>query len=155
LALALIAGPAADLTIGPIANNIRAAIVRSQIADLELPAGTEVVTADTWVGNTGNGNHVEILAGVIIKTDLTLPELEAALRQAESEAAVPEQAPWPRLYPLPFGLSSASQTPYWKGWIFPELSEDGGASLADGSPDSWFVLTAVYPAATQRDMRAH
>jgi hypothetical protein len=155
LALALIGGPAAYLAIGPISNNIRAAIVQSQIADLKLPAGTKVVGADTWVGNTGNGNHVEILAGVIIRTDLPEAELETALRQAESEADVPEQLPWPRLYPLPFGLSSTGQSPYWHGWIFPELSEDGGASLTDGSPDNWFVSTAVYPAATQRDMRAH
>jgi len=37
---------------------------------MTLPANTKLIEVTSFVGNTGNGNHVEIWAGILIHTDL-------------------------------------------------------------------------------------
>jgi len=62
--------------IAPIANNIKAQSFISEVKKSAFPASTEVLEVVGGVGNTsGTGNHVELLAAVLVKSDLTLEQL--------------------------------------------------------------------------------
>ncbi|MDR1214592.1 MAG: hypothetical protein LBK54_11015 [Propionibacteriaceae bacterium] len=144
LALFLILPSAIWLVIGPLANNIRSHSIRSEISGFELPVGAEMVDAASWVGNTGNGNHVEIVGGAIIRSDLSQADLEAVLAQQGTR--------YYSLEPLPLVDEWQRHLP---GRLFPGLSEDGGRALVASSPGDWFVYLGTYGAATQLNLRAH
>ncbi|MDR0626546.1 MAG: hypothetical protein LBG11_04675 [Bifidobacteriaceae bacterium] len=143
VALAFILPPATFLVFGPLANNIKAHSVRSEIRHYELPSDAEMVDAGSWVGNTGNGNHTEIVGGAIIRGDLTQAELSAAL---DSEAAREF-----RIDPLPIDPEAA----YWLGDLFPDLGADGGRELVASAPGNWFFCHSTFQAFTQMDIRGH
>lgn len=55
---------------GQILNDLKAHRIEKNLSGMTLPADVELVEVSSFVGNTGNGNHVEILAGILIHTDL-------------------------------------------------------------------------------------
>ncbi|MDR3360105.1 MAG: hypothetical protein LBO20_05575 [Bifidobacteriaceae bacterium] len=144
VALALVLPVAMPLAIGPAINNIDAWRLRAQVDKLELPAGTEIVETGSWVGNTGNGNHTEVIAAAIFRTDLTAKELEAALASQSSLGSEPEALP----------ILNDTSVPHYFDEIFPELA-DGGRELVASAPGNWFAWYQVRSAATQLDIRGH
>ncbi len=62
----------------PIVNNITAATVLSDIKKLPLPESTEYVEGISAAGKfTGNGNGMQYFGAILIKTDLSLDELNS------------------------------------------------------------------------------
>ena len=62
----------------PIVNNITAATVLSDIKNIPLPENTEYVDGISAAGKlTGNGNGMQYFGAILIKTDLSLDELNS------------------------------------------------------------------------------
>ncbi len=62
----------------PIVNNITAATVLSDIKNIPLPENTEYVDGISAAGKfTGNGNGMQYFGAMLIKTDLSLDELNS------------------------------------------------------------------------------
>ena len=62
----------------PIVNNITAATVLSDIKNIPLPENTEYVDGISAAGKfVGNGNGMQYFGAVLIKTDLSLDELNS------------------------------------------------------------------------------
>lgn len=62
----------------PIVNNITAATVLSDIKNIPLPENTEYVEGISAAGKfTGNGNGMQYFGAMLIKTDLSLDELNS------------------------------------------------------------------------------
>ena len=62
----------------PIVNNITAATVLSDIKNIPLPENTEYVDGVSAAGKfTGNGNGMQYFGAMLIKTDLSLDELNS------------------------------------------------------------------------------
>ena len=62
----------------PIVNNITAATVLSDIKNIPLPENTEYVEGISAAGKfTGNGNGMQYFGAILIKTDLSLDELNS------------------------------------------------------------------------------
>ena len=62
----------------PIVNNITAANVAGDLEDIPLPENTELVESISAAGKfVGNGNGMQYFGAVLIKTDLSLDELNS------------------------------------------------------------------------------
>ncbi len=62
----------------PIVNNITAAMVLSDIKKLPLPENTEYVEGISAAGKfTGNGNGMQYFGAILIKSELSLDELNS------------------------------------------------------------------------------
>ena len=62
----------------PIVNNITAANVADDLEDIPLPENTELVESISAAGKfVGNGNGMQYFGAVLIKTDLSLDELNS------------------------------------------------------------------------------
>ena len=62
----------------PIVNNITAATVLRDIKNIPLPENTEYVDGVSAAGKfTGNGNGMQYFGAMLIKTDLSLDELNS------------------------------------------------------------------------------
>lgn len=56
---------------GQILNDAKARQIEKGMSDMALPTDMELVEVSSYVGNTsGTGNHIEIWAGILIRTDL-------------------------------------------------------------------------------------
>lgn len=63
--------------INPLINNLRLFFLTKQLMDYTLPAQTEVLENDSVCGKlNGNGNGMDFLTTILIKSDLSLEELQ-------------------------------------------------------------------------------
>ncbi len=119
---------------GALANDFRARQIERELAQLELPAGTELVETTSFVGNTtGTGNHVEIWAGILVYSTLSEEELKSHFAGRADVSAVPQDL--------------AAYLPYDKAFIDFHALE--GVAKGDG----YFVIGGYFEAFTQADLR--
>lgn len=96
--LTLIIGIAAFLLLAflvsiPIVNDRAAKRTAESIKDIELPEHTEYVETFSEAGKlVGNGNGMQYLGGILIKSDLLLADLQAYYGQKDGSCIVEAQS---------------------------------------------------------------
>lgn len=96
---------------------------------MTLPADTELIETASFVGNSGNGNHVEIQAGILIHTKLD----EDTLRDHFKDFDV---------------LTVPADLKYSFFLNFQSLGEKDSAH-------GYYVISKYFEAFTQMDLRGH
>ena len=114
---------------GQILNDLKARRIEKNLSGMTLPADTELIEVTSFVGNTGNGNHVEIWAGILIHTDLD----EDTLRGFFEDFVV---------------LTVPDDLKYLHFVTFQSLGEENSAH-------GYYVVGTCYDAFTQTDLRGH
>jgi len=123
------------LIVGPALNDKRASSIEKELSCIELPPDTEIIETASFCGNTsGTGNHVEIWAGVLIRSELPEEKIIEFYKDYEIVWAVPVDE---NLYPEP--------RDYMK---FPYLSRNGERT-------GCYIIADYYKAVTQNDIRGH
>ena len=80
------------MLICPIINNNKASSIEKELSKITLPPDTEIIETSSYVGNTsGTGNHVEILAGILIRTKLKEEEIFKYFNDYEIVFSVPAE----------------------------------------------------------------
>lgn len=70
----------------PVANNAIALGVENDLKRLPLPANTELIESTSKAGKlVGNGNGMQYFGAILIKSDLSLEELEAHYQEYRTE----------------------------------------------------------------------
>lgn len=134
LGLALLLGLCYLLFGGALLNDFRAWQIEKELCRLELPADAELIEAASFVGNTGGtGNHVEIWAGILVRSSLSLEELESYFAGRADVSAVPQDL--------------TAYLPYDKDFM------DFHALEGAASGDGYFVIGGYFEAFTQIDLR--
>lgn len=124
-----------SLFIGPMLNDAFASSVEKELSSLKLPPETEIIETASYCGNTsGTGNHVEIWAGLLIRSDLKEEEIIEFYKDYQIVWAVPTDQ---NLYPEP--------SDYMK---FSYLSRNGDRT-------GCYIIADYYNAVTQNDIRGH
>ena len=76
----------------PIVNNISAAKVEKELLKIELPENTEITESLSEAGKfTGNGNGMQYLGAMLIKSELSLEELDRYYSKKNKYIEVEEQ----------------------------------------------------------------
>jgi len=123
------------LFVGPALNDARASSIEKELSRIELPPETEIIETASYCGNTGGtGNHVEIWAGVLIRSELTEEEISQFFKDYEIVWAVPVDE---NLYPEP---RDDMKFPYLSG---------------NGERTGCYIIADYYKAVTQNDIRGH
>ncbi|MEO1768756.1 hypothetical protein [Candidatus Enterococcus ferrettii] len=132
------------ILICPAINDARAKKFEKSYASIALPPETERIETYSFCGNTtGTGNHVEIWAGVLVKSELSVPEIN---RWFET-AALPEPAYERLVWSVAEDLSA--NCPAMNSLIkFSQLEQ---LEKAEG----YYILGSFHDAATQHDSRGH
>lgn len=115
---------------GQILNDAKARQIEKDMSDMALPADMELVEVSSYVGNTsGTGNHIEIWAGILIRTDLD----EDTVRGYFDGFTV---------------LAVPNDLKYLDYIQFQTLNENDTAN-------GYYVVGKYYDAFTQMDLRGH
>ncbi|MCX4340896.1 MAG: hypothetical protein OSJ72_14785 [Lachnospiraceae bacterium] len=114
---------------GQILNDLKAHRIEKSLSGMTLPADVELVEVSSFVGNTGNGNHVEILAGIFIHTDLDKDTVCSYFEDFEV-------------------LTVPDDLKYLDYIHFQSLNENDSAH-------GYYVIYQCYNAVTQMDLRGH
>jgi len=123
------------LIIGPALNDARASSIEKELSRIKLPPETEIIETASYCGNTGStGNHVEIWAGVLIRSELDEEEILEVFNDYEIVWAVPMDENY---YPEPRDDMK-----------FPYLSRNGERT-------GCYIIADYYKAVTQNDVRGH
>lgn len=128
----------------PAINDARAEKIKEEYLNIELPPQTEIVETYNYCGNiTGTGNHVEIWAGALIKSELP----EAELFHWYEEMKISYVAYEPLFWPVPEDLTSQ----YPETHSFIEFTHFNSMTEAKG----YYIIGSYYDAVTQHDIRGH
>lgn len=119
---------------GPILNDLKAHRIEKDLSSMTLPADVELVEVGSFVGNTGNGNHVEIYAVILIHTDLDKDTLLDCFKDFDV-LTIPDDLEYDDL----------------KYWFFIDFQSPDEGDSARG----YYVLGKCYNAFTQIDLRGH
>lgn len=115
---------------GQILNDAKAHQIEKDMSDMALPADTELVEVNSYVGNTsGTGNHIEIWAGILIHTALD----EDTVHNYFDGFTV---------------LAVPNDLKYLDYIQLQSLNENDAAS-------GYYVISKYYDAFTQMDLRGH
>lgn len=115
---------------GQILNDAKARQIEKNLSDMALPTDMELVEVSSYVGNTsGTGNHIEIWAGILIRTDLD----EDTVRGRFDGFTV---------------LAVPNDLKYLDYIQFQSLNENDTAN-------GYYVIGKYYDAFTQMDLRGH
>ncbi len=92
VALVLLALVTVFLFVSPRVNDAFASKIQKELAEIPLPENTEFVESISKAGKlTGNGNGMQFFGAILIKSDLSLEELNdyySAYRKHEDECLV-------------------------------------------------------------------
>ena len=76
----------------PVVNDISAAKTEKQLSQIELPEKTEIVETLSKAGKfTGNGNGMQYFGAILIKSELSLDELDGYYSDKDRRIVVEEQ----------------------------------------------------------------
>lgn len=114
---------------GRILNDLKAHRIEKDFSKMTLPADTELIETASFVGNSGNGNHVEIQTGILIHTKLD----EDTLRDHFKDFDV---------------LTVPDDLKYSFFLDFQSLGEKDSAH-------GYYVISKYFEAFTQMDLRGH
>ncbi|MCM1424609.1 MAG: hypothetical protein NC415_12470 [bacterium] len=113
---------------------------------MELPEKTERVETASWVGNSGNGNHTDIWAGMVICSELPAEEIEEFFADY-MVAELPAETDVEEYLAQEYNLELGTVTHEIEG-LFSTLQE----SISE---DGCFLISRYYEAFTQQDLRGH
>lgn len=74
--------------IGAIVNHAAGGIQTKKLTEYASEQGFEVLGSDTFVGNSGNGNHVDIISSVYVRADRTPDEARDIVVSFDERAVV-------------------------------------------------------------------
>ena len=69
--------------VGAAVNHAAGGIQTDRFAEYAEEKGFEIIGTDTFVGNSGNGNHVDLITKVFVKADCAVEDAEAAVSSYE------------------------------------------------------------------------
>ena len=125
----------------PAVNDARASKIEHDFSDLVLPPQSEIVeTFSLCFNSSGTGNHVEILAGFVIKSELS----EAMLSEWAETVAM--------RYPAYDATVRAAPEELFAR--YPNLQEGIRFEQFDGATEC-YVVSFLFDAVTQMDIRGH
>lgn len=109
-----------------------------------MPPETEQIETYSFCGNTsGTGNHVEIWTGVLVKSELSVSELNHWFETA----ALPEPAYGPMIWPVPENRSANYSVMH----SFIKFSQLEQLEQAEGH----YIIGSFHDAVTQHDIRGY
>ena len=128
----------------PAINDSRAAKIEKVFSGVTLTPQTELIeTYSICLNSTGTGNHVEIWAGIVIKSELP----EAELSQWAETIILPYTVYELELWTVPEDLTS--QYPEPRDFI--RFKHFNGMTEAKG----YYIIGGYFDAVTQHDIRGH
>ena len=79
--------------IGAAVNHAAGDIQTKKFAGAVRDEGFEIVSTDTFVGNSGNGNHVDLISCVYVRSDCSPEEAAARLSECKGDvsAGIPDE----------------------------------------------------------------
>ena len=132
------------VVICPAINDARANKIEKEFLDLSLPSQTEVIeTFSICHNSSGTGNHVEIWAGFLIKSELP----EAELSKWAETIKLPYAMYDPMFWKVPEDLSLQYPAPH----DFIQFKHFNGMTEAKG----YYIIGYYFDPVTQHDIRGH
>ena len=74
--------------IGAIVNHAAGGIQTNKLTDYAADHGFEVLHSETFVGNSGNGNHVDLISSVYVRADRSVDDAREAVKPFDERTVV-------------------------------------------------------------------
>lgn len=128
------------LLVCPAINDARVKKIENEYTVTLLPPQTERIKTYSFCGNTsGTGNHVEIWVGTLIKSELSVSEINHWFQSIKWSVSAYD----PSVFQIPEDLSNVPS--------FIEISQLENFTKEQG----YYIVGCYYDAATQHDIRGH